>query len=150
MRALVVVVFLIACDSKTEKQGGADMVEEASVEWARGQLPELDKQLASNDPGQASSTCAVIKPDMAKIKKADAKLADTLAKKCGPDLALRQLAVFVERAEAERAKDPDSKFLGECSSWSIYMKPVIAAGAEGDPEVGKLKERFSKACPGKP
>lgn len=122
MKALVLVALLAACGSKKEKEKSndlEDMKEEASVDWARKQLPEIDTQLASKDPGQASTTCAVIKPDMAAIKKADAKLAETLAKKCGPDLALRSLAVFVERAEAERAKDPDAKFLSECSGWSL-------------------------------
>lgn len=153
MKALLLIGFLVACGSKEEKSKSndlEDMKDEASVDWAREQLAALDTQLASKDPGQASSTCAVIKPDMAKIQKADKKLADTLAKKCGPDLALRSLAVFVERAEEERAKDPDAKFLGECSGWNIYMKPVTASGAEGDPQVATLKERFSKACPGKP
>lgn len=29
-------------------------------------------------------------------------------------------------------------------------RPVTAAGVEGDPQVATLKERFNKACPGKP
>jgi hypothetical protein len=156
MKSLLVITLVTtlgACGSKEEKSKSndlEDMKDEASVDWARKQLAELDTMLASKDPGQASSTCAVIKPDMPKIEKADKKLAETIAKKCGPDLALRSLAVFVERAEEERAKDPDAKFLGECSSWNIYMKSVTSSGAEGDPQVATLKERFSKACPGKP
>lgn len=154
MKALLLVVLVLVlagCGSKKEKSNDIeDMKEEASVEWARKQLPELDTMLASKDPGQASSTCAVIKPDIAAIEKADKKLAEAIAKKCGHDLALRTLTVFVERAEEERAKDPESKFLGECSSWDIYMKPVINAKADGAPEVAALKERFGKACPGKP
>jgi hypothetical protein len=142
-----------ACGSKEEAKSDNSvegMVDEASVDFARKQIPELDRMLASKDPGEASSTCAVIKPDMAKIQKADKKLADTLAKKCGPDLALRSLAVLVERAEEERAKDPEAKFLSECSSWNSYMKSVTANGADNDPQVATLKERYSKACPGKP
>ncbi|MGE0398749.1 MAG: hypothetical protein AB7T06_18725 [Kofleriaceae bacterium] len=152
MKAALFVVLLVACGSKKEEKSNdlGDMKEEASVEFARKQIPELDKMLASKDPGQASSTCAVIKPDMQAIEKADPKLAADLVKRCNHDLALRSLAVFVERAEEERAKDPDAKFLGECSGWNIYMKPVINAKADGAPEVAALKERFSKACPGKP
>ncbi|MFN0250973.1 MAG: hypothetical protein ACKV2T_29130 [Kofleriaceae bacterium] len=141
-----------ACGSKEEKSKSndlGDMKDEASVDWARKQIAEIDKLLASKDPGAASSTCAVIKPDMAAIQKADKKLAETLTKKCGPDLALRSLAVFVERAEEERAKDPEATFLSECSGWNIFMKTVIATGAESDPSVAPLKERFGKACPGK-
>ena len=54
------------------------------------------------------------------------------------------------RAEEERAKDPEGKFLSECTGWNTYMKTVTANGVEGDPQVAALKDRFSKACPGKP
>jgi len=151
MKWLILLACVSACNSKKEQKTDdvKDMVNEASVDFARKELPEIDKKLASDDPGAASSSCAVIKPDMPAIRKADAKLADTIEKKCGHDLALRQLAVFVDKAEAARAKEPDSKFLSECSSWDIYMKPVTAAKADADPEVATLHDRFAKACPGK-
>lgn len=150
MKALLALVLLVGCGSKKEKSNDLpDMKDEASVDFARKQIPELDKMLASDDPGQASSTCAVIKPDMPAIEKADKALAAELVKRCNHDLAVRSLAVFVGRAEAERAKDPEAKFLGECSGWDIYMKPVKNAKADGEPEVTALRERFSKACPGK-
>jgi hypothetical protein len=153
MKILFVLVLLAGCDSKQAKEKShdlEDMKEEASVDWARKQLPELEADLASSDPGKASSACSVIKPDMKAIAKADPKLAETITLRCGHDLALRSLVVFVERAEAARTAAPDDKFLTECSGWSIYMKPVTAAGADGDPQIAALKDRFGKACPGKP
>ncbi len=134
-----------ACSSKTDdKAAGSnnveDMKDEASVDWARQQLPELDAKLASSDPGAASSTCAVIKPDMPKIRKADAALADVLERKCGRDVAVRSMAVAVERIE----KDPK-----ECYSISVYEKSVTKANASGDPEVAKLRERVAAVCPKK-
>jgi len=136
-------VSLTACgSSKEDKAKGSgesleDMKDEASVDWARKQIGELDTKLASSDPGSASSTCAVIKPDMAKIKKADAKLAETLERRCGRDLAVRSMTVAVERAEKDTF---------ECSSISVYEKMISKAGAESDPEVTKLRERVATAC----
>lgn len=154
MRSIIALalVFVVACDSK-DKQSSGDKIDldeikdEAGVEFARKNLPEIDKQLASSDPGAASSTCSVIKPDMAAIKKADPELAATLERRCGRDLAIRQLAVFVEKAEAARKADPEGKFVPECSSLDIYLKPVVKAGVEADPEVAKLRERHAAACP---
>jgi hypothetical protein len=138
-------VMLVACGSKEEKKSDdvKDMVDDASVDWARKQVPEIEKLLASSDPGAASSNCAVIKPDMAKVQKADKKLAAQLEKLCGHDLHLRSLTVFVEKAEAARKVAPDDKFLMECSSWDIYAKHVPA----DDAELPKLKARYDAACP---
>jgi hypothetical protein len=119
------------------------------VEFARKELANIDTALASDDPGRASSSCAVIKPDFAAIKKADAKLAATLEQRCGKDLALRSLTVFVEKAEAARKAEPEARFVPECSSFDIYMKPVTAAGAEADPLVATLRDRHAVACPKK-
>jgi hypothetical protein len=128
-----------ACSSKTDEQPARrlDPVDEASVEYARKALPDLDQRLASSDPGSASSVCAVIKPDLPKIAQADPKLAETLERKCGRDVAVRSLEVAVERAEKDRS---------ECSMIPIYEKTITSAGAEADPEVGKLRERVSAAC----
>lgn len=157
MRTIWLLVFALAACGKSDKTDDKasdkpaaakmDVQTEAAVEFAQKQLPEMDKQLASDDPGAASSTCAVIKPDLAKIEKADPKLAATIKERCGHDLALRSLTVFVERAEAARKKDPGARFLSECSSFEIYMKPVTAAGAEADPAIPKLRERHAAACP---
>ena len=146
-----------ACNSGKEEASGEEgeefdmkaTVDEAGVEFARKQLADLDKRLASDDPGSASSICSVIATDMPAIEKADSKLAATLKRRCGRDVAVRSLEKFVKEAEAARAASPDDKFLMECSSFSIYMKPVKAAGADQDPEVAKLHGRFAKACPGK-
>lgn len=149
----LVLVALVACDSKdqssSDKVDIREIKDEVGVEFARKELANIDKALASDDPGAASSTCAVIKPDMAAIKKADPKLAATVEQRCGKDLALRSLTVFVEKAEAARKASPDDKFLMECSSFDIYMKPVVSAGAEGDPAVAALRERHATACPAK-
>ncbi|MDQ3367283.1 MAG: hypothetical protein M3680_17815 [Myxococcota bacterium] len=91
----------------------------------------------------------MIKPDLAAIQKADPKLAATIEQRCGKDLALRSLAVFVDKAEAARKADPDGRFIPECSSFDIYMKPVVAAGAEGAPEIAQLRDRHAAACPAK-
>ena len=138
-------LMLVACDSKKEKKSDdvKDMVEEASVDWARKQVPEIEKLLASDDPGAASSNCAVIEPDRPKIRKADKKLADQLAKLCGHDLHLRSLTVFVEKAEAARKANPDDKRLLECGSWNIYAKGLPA----DDADVTKLEARYDAACP---
>jgi hypothetical protein len=131
--------------SKAAEQGRDD----AKLSFAREQLAELDKRLASDDPGSASSICSVIKGDIPAIAKSDAKLAETLTTKCGRDLAVRGLERFVERAEAVHAKDPKDTFGKECSSFSIFMKPVDSAGAASDPKVAELKTRFDAVCPPK-
>ena len=139
-------VLVVACDSKKDKSDSTkDMVEEAEVDWARKQVPEIAKLLASDDPGAASSNCAVIKPDMPKVRKADKALADKLEKLCGHDRHMRSLTVFVEKAEAARKAAPDDKRLLECGSWDIYAKEL----PPDDAEVTKLKARYSAACPGK-
>jgi hypothetical protein len=149
-----------ACSSekKSSEEGstavkGSDtesMIDDAKVSFARKQLAELDKLLASDDPGAASSTCAVIEVDFPAIEKADSKLAETLKARCGRDLAVRSLARFVEKAEAAHAKDPTDTFSKECSSYPIYMKPVTAAGvAADDAEVAKIKARYDVVCPPK-
>jgi hypothetical protein len=146
MKRLVwIAMVLVACDSKKEKRSDdvKDMVDDASVDWARKQVPEIEKLLASDDPGAASSNCAVIKPDMPKIVKADKALAAKLVKLCGHDYNLRSLTVFVERAEAARKAKPDDRFLLECGSWDIYAKGIAA----DDPDVVKLKARYDAACP---
>jgi hypothetical protein len=147
MNGWIIAIALVAgaaCSSKDDtKISDGDfkaMEDEASVDWARSQLSALDAQLASSDPGSASSTCAVIKPDMRKIKKADPELAETLARKCGRDLAVRSLTVAVERAEKDRSA---------CRSISIYEKSITKAGAEADPEVAKLRARVAAACAAK-
>jgi hypothetical protein len=146
-------VLVTGCGKEKEKDPSKidikEIADEAAVEFARKNLAEIDTKLASQDPGSASSVCTVIKIDMPAIKKADPKLAETIEKRCGRDLAIRSLAVFVEKAEAERAKDPNAVYVPECSGLDIYLKPVVAAGAEADPEVAPLKERHAKACPKK-
>lgn len=146
----IALALLTACSKdKAEEQKPMNVVDEANLDFARKELPEIDKKLASDDPGAASSSCAVIEPDLASIRKADKKLAETIERRCGRDLAIRSLAVFVGRVEAERAKEgPDGRISG-CSSLDIYMKSVRAAGVEGDPEVTALVERHAKACPKK-
>jgi hypothetical protein len=151
-RLLFVVVAVLGCKEEKKVDDKIDMKAlqaEAGVEFARKELANIDTALASDDPGRASSTCAVIKPDLAAIEKADAKLAAAVKERCGKGLALRSLAVFVEKAEAARKADPEAKFVPECSSFDIYMKPVTAAGAEGDPQVATLRERHAAACPPK-
>ena len=152
MRWMIALAVLAACSKdKTEDSPSSstgDPIDEAKVDFARKEVPEIDKKLASDDPGAASSSCAVIKPDLAVIRKADPKLAETIERRCGRDLAIRQLAVFVARAEAERAKDPTGMVM-ECSSLDIYLKPVRNAGVEADAEVTALVERHGKACPKK-
>lgn len=154
MKALLVGLVLVAGCGKEDKKSAdkidlQEIKDEAGVEFARKELANIDTALASQDPGAASSSCAVIKPDMAAIKKADAKLAETIEQRCGKDLALRSLTVFVEKAEKARAADPAARFVPECSSFDIYMKPVTKAGAEADPQVAKLRERHAAACPPK-
>ncbi|MDQ3337989.1 MAG: hypothetical protein M4D80_22730 [Myxococcota bacterium] len=154
MKHLVLALALVAgCDSKEKKSSDKidlqEIKDEAGVDFARKELANIDTALASTDPGRASSSCAVIKVDMPAIKKADAKLHATLEQRCGKDLALRSLTVFVEKAEAARKAAPDDKFLMECSSFDIYMKPVVSAGAEADPQVSALRERHAAACPKK-
>jgi hypothetical protein len=153
MKWLVLLALVAACDSKekssSDKIDIKEIKDEVGVEFARKELANIDTALASTDPGAASSTCAVIKPDMAAIQKADPKLAATIEQRCGKDLALRSLAVFVEKAEAARKADPEGKFIPECSSFDIYMKPVVRAGAEAAPEVAQLRERHAAACPAK-
>ena len=149
---LLGLVLVVGCkqDNKaSDKVDLAEIKDEAGVEFARKELVNIDTALASDDPGRASSSCAVIKPDMAAIKKADAKLATTIEQRCGKDLALRSLAVFVDKAEKARAADPEGRFIPECSSFDIYMKPVTAAGADSDPSIAKLRERHGAACPKK-
>lgn len=151
---IAIAVVVAACGKDKDKDTSAgdkidldEIQAEASVEFARKELPNLEAKLASDDPGAASSSCAVIKPDLAAIAKADPKLAKTIAQRCGRDLAIRQLAVFVEKAEAARKADPEGKFVPECSGLDIYLKPVKAAAVESDPEVAKLVERHAAACP---
>lgn len=150
MRMIVASLLVVAACSKDKEADQApstqDMIDEASVDFARKQVAEIDKHLASDDPGAASSNCAVIKPDMPKIKKADPKLATTLEQRCGRDLALRSFTRYVEKIEAERAKDPTGR-VWECSSIESYAKTVRAAGAESDAEFTALLERHAKACP---
>lgn len=150
MRILVASLLVVAACSKDREADGApstrEMIDEASVDFARKQVPEIDKHLASEDPGAASSNCAVIKPDLPAIQKADPKLAATIERRCGRDLAVRSFARYVEKIEAERAKDPAAK-VWECSSIESYAKPVRAAGAESDAEYTALLERHAKACP---
>ena len=138
---ILVTLALVACSSKDDKPRPsddlADIKSEAAVEWARKELPDIDARLASSDPGRASSTCAVIKPDMAKIKKADPELAAILERKCGRDLAVRSMTIAVERAEKDH---------WDCSSIPVYEKSIAAAGAGSDPEVIKLRERVAVAC----
>lgn len=155
LAALLAMCGACSSDKETSKEKAPDeidmqeMVDEAGVSFAREHLAEIDTLLASDDPGAASSICAVIKPDMPAIEKADTKLAETLTLRCGRDLAIRSLARFVEKAEAAYAADPTDTFSLECSSFSIYMKPVTAAGADSDPEVAKIKARHTKVCPPK-
>jgi hypothetical protein len=127
-------------DKDSSKESLGDIKTEAAVDWAREQVADIDTRLASKDPGSASSNCAVIKPDMPAIKKADPKLAETLERKCGRDLAVRSMTVAVERAEADAS---------ECSSISVYEKMIAKAGADADPEVAKLRERVATACANK-
>jgi len=151
MKSTWLLVFAFACGKSDEADAPPmpqlDIQTEAAVEFARKELPGLDIKLASDDPGAASSTCAVIKLDLARIRKADPKLAATVEQKCGRDVAMRSLTVFVERAEAARQKEPGAAFLSECSSFDIYMEPLIAAKADADPAVAKLRERHAAVCP---
>lgn len=152
MNRLLLVLALVGCKEEKKVDDKIDMKalkDEAGVEFARKELANIDTALASEDPGRASSSCAVIKPDLPAIQKADPKLASTLEQRCGKDLALRSLAVFVEKAEAARKADPEARFVPECSSFDIYMKPVIKAGAENDPLVATLRDRHAAACPKK-
>jgi hypothetical protein len=151
MKILLALALLAACDSKEKPKDNSveGMIDDANVDFARKEVPEIEKKLASPDPGSAAGSCAVVKPDLPKIRKADKKLADKIEKLCGHDFSIRSLTVFVEKAEAARAKDPNDKFLMECGSWDIYMKPVIAASSGDDPAIAPLKERYAKACPGK-
>ena len=148
MKRLVLAIALLGCKEKStpDNLDIEAVKDDAAVEWARRELANIETQLQSADPGRASSGCAVIKPDMAKIEKADAKLAAKLEQRCGKDLALRSLAVFVERAEKARAADPTG-FVPECAGFDIFMKPVIAAGADADPAIAKLRDRHAAACP---
>ncbi len=133
-------VSLAACSKKEDKEppkASMDLKTEAAIDWAREQVAGIDTRLASKDPGSASSPCAVIEPDMAAIKKHDPKLAETLERRCGRDLAVRSMTVAVERAEADAS---------ECSSISVYEKMIAAANADADPDVLKLRERVAVAC----
>ena len=138
-----------ATEAPTDEIDMKEIVDEAGVEFARKQLADLDTRLASDDPGSASSICSVIKSDMPAIEKADPKLHETIKQRCGRDVAVRSLDQYVKEAEEAFAADPTDTFSLECGSLSIYMKPVIAAGLEGDPEVAKIKERHAKVCPPK-
>jgi hypothetical protein len=151
MKILFALALLTACDSKDKAKSERidDPVDDATVGFARKEVPEIEKKLASADPGSATGSCSVVGADLPKIRKYDKKLAETIEKLCGHDLSIRSLTVFVEKAEAARAKDPNDKFLLECGSWDIYMKPVLAAKAGDDPAIAPLKERYTKACPGK-
>ena len=144
---------LVACNNaKSDKPAGNDMQsikDEAAVEFAQKELPALDAALASTDPGSASSICAVIKPDLKKIRAADAALADAVEKRCGHDLAIRSMTVGVEKAEAARKAEPTGVIF-ECSSRKSYEKMIAAAGADADPAVAPLRERWAAACPTKP
>ena len=139
---VVALALLVACSSEKDAPRKSDKVEdmvaEASVDWARKQVPEIEKRLASADPGSASSPCAVIKPDMPKIRAADPELAKTLELRCGRDVAVRSMTIAVERAEKDRF---------DCSAIPIYEKSIAKANAGADPEVAKLRERVAAACP---
>ena len=149
MKRWLLVVALVGCKEKAtpDNLDIEDVKDDAAVEWARKELANIETQLQSDDPGRASSGCAVIKPDMAKIKQRDPKLAAKLAQRCGKDLALRSLTVMVEKAEKARAANPEDRMLLECRSFDIYMEPITAAGAESDPSVAKLRDRHTAACP---
>src|SRR5689334_2317165 len=150
MKRLVLVIAVLGCKADKQVDDKVDLKAlqaEAGVEFARKELANIDTALASDDPGRASSSCAVIKPDLPAIEKADAKLATAIKERCGKGLALRSLTVFVEKTEATRKADPEAKFIPECSSFDIYMKPVTAAGAEADPQVATLRDRHGVACP---
>ena len=140
---LALLMFVVACSSEKKDNDKADKLDlndiktESAVEFAEKSLPELDQKLASSDPGSASSTCAVIKPDLARIEKAKPELAATIRTKCGRDLAVRSLAVEVDKIE----KDPH-----ECAMLGSYLTPVAKAKAQNDPEVVKLGARVDAAC----
>jgi hypothetical protein len=149
MLAIVMLAIIGAgCENKTEKLDINEIKDEVGVDFARKNLAEIDAKLASTDPGAASSICAVIKPDLPAIQKADKKLAADVEKRCGRDLAVRSFAVYVEAIEAEHSRDP-GKRSWECSSLDIYWKPVITAKADADPEALALKARHGKTCPPK-
>ena len=86
----------------------------------------------------------MIKPDLPKIRKRDPKLADKLEQRCGKDLHLRSLTVFVEKTEKARAADPTGR-ISECWSLDIYAKHV-----EPGPERTKLEQRHAAVCPKQP
>ena len=148
MTKWMIAIALLGCSSKKEDQPAqsndrldmADLQSEAAVEFAEKTLPDIDKQLASTDPGAASSACAVIKPDLKKIRKAKPDLAATLEKRCGRDLAVRSLENEVVKIE----KDPH-----ECPMVGVYEKMVVKAGATEDPDVVKLHARLAAVCPAK-
>lgn len=152
MRSALVCLILLGCgkskDVEEKMPSMAEMKSEAAVEWAQKQLPEIDKELASTDPGRASSSCAVIKPDLKAIEKADAKLAETLRLRCGHDLRIRELAVDVDRAEvARKAATGASAFVPECSSVKLAVKEIAKGGWSGEPDVTALVARGQVACP---
>jgi len=146
MKHLVLALALVGCKEKAtpDNLDIEDVKDDAAVEWARKELANIETQLQSEDPGRASSGCAVIKPDMAKIKQRDPKLAAKLEQRCGKDLHLRSLTVFVERTEKARAADPSGR-ISECWSLDTYAKHV-----EPGPERTKLEVRHAAACPKKP
>ena len=146
MKRLLLVVALIGCKEKAtpDKLDIEDVKDDAAVEWARRELANIETQLMSQDPGRASSGCAVIEPDLPKIKKRDPKLADKLEQRCGKDLPLRSLTVFVEKTEKARRENPTGR-LSECSALDIYAKHV-----EPGPARTKLEQRHAAVCPTQP
>ena len=151
MRILLAsLVVLVACSKDKEAKSDdplAGVEEEAAVEFARKQLPDIDAKLASSDPGAVSGACSVLKADLPKIRTADKKLAETIEQRCGKDYQIRSFTVYVEKLEAERATDPTGSL--RCSSLDIYYKGVKEIGADSDPTVVKMMERYNTVCPKK-
>ncbi len=148
MNKWMLLVALTACSSsKSDKPKAQLSVQaESALDFAREQLPALDKALASSDPGAGSSICAMLKADSKYLREADPALAETAEKRCGHDLAIRSLTVGAERAEAARKAQPTGHIF-ECSSRNSYEKMITAAGAEGDPALPAVRERWAAACP---
>jgi hypothetical protein len=148
MRIALMLVLVLGCGKDEKKHSDHesmdDMVAEASVDWARKQLPEIDKKLASTDPGSASSVCAVIKPDMKKIEKADPELATQVKQKCLHDYPLRELAVAIDKAEAARAAQPTG-YVSECSRVTVDIKGLDKQGLVA--EAAALITRGEATCP---
>jgi hypothetical protein len=151
MRIAIACVLLLGCGGKKEERhrDKIDMDEiqtESAVEWAQKQLPELDAKLASTDPGAASSICAVLKPDMKRIEKADPDLFKTVTTRCTHDLPLRELAVAIDKAQAARAADTSpSGFIPECSRVTVDIAGLDKQGLAT--EAAALVTRGRTVCP---